>query len=83
VTYERRPYPRLARTAFTEELKLDNGETVLLHEERLKNLGDGRGRMRRICMLTEDGAQVNVLAVSKEPAWRLVEIITGRWVHGY
>jgi hypothetical protein len=80
VTYERRPYPLLTRTAFTEEYKLDNGETVLLHEERLKNLGDGRGRVRRICMLTEDGAQVNVLAVSKEPAWRLVEIITGRWV---
>jgi hypothetical protein len=80
VTYERRPYPLLVRTAFTEELKLDNGETVRLHEERLKNLGDGRGRVRRICILTEDGAQVNVLAVSKEPAWRLVEIITGRWV---
>jgi hypothetical protein len=31
-------------------------------------------------MLTEDGNQVNVLAVSNEPAWRLVEIITGRWV---
>jgi hypothetical protein len=80
VTYERRPYPLLPRTAFTEEFKLDNGETVRLHEKGLKNLGDGRGRVRRICMLTEDGAQVNVLAVSKEPAWRLVEIITGRWV---
>jgi hypothetical protein len=80
VTYERKPYPLLPRTAFTEELKLDNGETVRLHEKRLKNLGDGRGRVRRISILTEDGAQVNVLAVSKEPAWRLVEIITGRWV---
>lgn len=80
VTYERRPYPLLSRTAFTEELKLDNGEVVWLHEKRLKNLGKGRGRVRRICMLTEDGNQVNLLAVSKEPAWRLVEIITGRWV---
>ena len=80
VTYERRPYPLLTRTAFTEEFKLDNGETMLLYEERLKNLGNGLGRVRRICMLTEDGAQVNVLAVSREPAWRLVEIITGRWV---
>ena len=80
VTYERKPYSLLVRTAFTEKFKLDNGETVLLHEERLKNLGNGRGRVRRICMLTEDGAQVNILAVSKEPAWRLVEIITGRWV---
>lgn len=80
VTYERRPYPLLARTAFTEELKLEGGETVYLHEQRLKNLGKGRGRVRRICILTADGNQVNVLAVSKEPAWRLVEIITGRWV---
>jgi hypothetical protein len=80
VTYERRPYPLLTRAAFTEELKLDNGEVVWIHEERLKNLGKGRGRVRRISMLTEDGNQVNVLAVSEEPAWRLVEIITGRWV---
>ncbi len=80
VTYERRPYKILPRTAFTEELKLDNGEVVWIHEERLKNLGKGRGRVRRISMLTEDGNQVNVLAVSSVPAWRLVEIITGRWV---
>ena len=80
VTYERRPYPLLTRTAFTEELKLDNGEIVWIHEERLKNLGKGRGRVRRISMLTEDGNQVNVLAISEEPAWRLVEVITGRWV---
>ena len=80
VTYERRPYPLLTRPAFTEELKLDNGEVVWIHEERLKNLGKGRGRVRRICIRTEDDNQVNVLAVSEEPAWRLVEIITGRWV---
>ena len=80
VTYERRPYPLLARTAFTEELELCGGEVVRLHEQRLKNLGQGRGRVRRICVLTENGDQVNVLAISKEPAWRLVEIITGRWV---
>ena len=80
VTYERRPYPLLSKAAFTEELKLDNGEVVWIHEERLKNLGKGRGRVRRISILTEDGNQVNALAVSKEPAWRLVEIITGRWV---
>ena len=79
-TYERRPYPKLSPTAFTEEVTLNDGEKVLLHEQRLKNLGKGRGRVRRICVLTEEGNQVNVLAVSKEPAWRLVEIITGRWV---
>jgi hypothetical protein len=36
--------------------------------------------VRRISLLTEDGRQINLLAVSKEPAWRLIEIITGRWV---
>lgn len=80
VTYERRPYPLLAKSAFTEELKLDNGEVVRIHEKRLKNLGKGRGRVRRISILTEEGKQVNALAVSNETASRLVEIITGRWV---
>ena len=80
VTYERRPYPLLPKSAFTEELKLDNGEVVWIHEKCLKNLGKGRGRVRRISILTEDGNQVNALAISKEPTWRLVEIITGRWV---
>ena len=80
VTYEIKPYPLLPNSAFTEDLKLEGGETVLLREERLKNLGKGKGRVRRIYMLTEDGNQVSILAFSKEPAWRLVEIITGRWV---
>jgi hypothetical protein len=80
VTYERRPYPLLPLSAFTEKLELEGGEVVWIHEKRLKNLGKGRGRVRRISILTEDGNQVNVLAVSREPAWRLVEIITGRWV---
>jgi hypothetical protein len=80
VTYERRPYQLLPRSAFMEKLELEGGEEVWIHEKRLKNLGKGRGRVRRISILTEEGNQVNVLAVSKEPAWRLVEIIIGRWV---
>jgi hypothetical protein len=80
VTYERKPYQTLPKSAFTEEVKMADGEVFLVHEERLANLGKSRGRVRRICLLTADGHQVNLLAASKEPAWRLIEIITGRWV---
>ena len=80
VTYERGPYRTLPKTVFTEKVKLEGGEVFLVHEKRLANLRAGRGRVRRISLLTEDGRQINLLAVSKEPAWRLIEIITGRWV---
>ena len=80
VTYERKPYQTLPKSAFTEEVRLADGEVFGVHEKRLANLGKKRGRVRRISLLTEDGRQINLLAVSKEPAWRLIEIITGRWV---
>ena len=82
VTYERKPYRRLLRTAFTETLIVGDQE-VQIHESRLKNLKKGRGRVRRICVLTEDGNQVNLLANSRESAERLVSIMMldgGRWV---
>lgn len=79
VTYERKPYPLLSRTAFTESVTVD-GEEILVHEERLKNLGKGRGRVRRISLLMSDGHQVNLLAVSEERAARLIEVMLGRWV---
>src|SRR5690606_7735159 len=77
VTYERKPYPALPVSAFTDATIL--GEKVGLHESRLRNLGQGRGRVRRIAIRTDDGRQVNVLAVSREPAERLVEILWRRW----
>jgi len=77
VTYERAPYPELPTTAFTPTTIA--GENVGLHEDRLKNLGEGRGRIRRIAVRTEDGRQVNVLASSTLPAERLVEILWHRW----
>jgi len=80
VTYERKPYRSLSKSAFTEEVTMEDGEVFLVHEKRLANLGKKRGRVRRISLLTEEGSQINLLAVSKEPAWRLIEIITGRWV---
>jgi hypothetical protein len=77
VTYERKPYPELATTVFTPTTIA--GENVGLHESRLRNLGAGRGRIRRIAVRTEDGRQVNFLAMSKLPAERLVEILWHRW----
>ena len=78
VTYERRPYPLLAKTAFDRELEIDEEETVRFTESRI-NLGKGRGRVRRISVLHEDGRQVNLLAVSDEPAERLIGVMAGRW----
>ena len=77
VTYERKPYPELPTTAFTPTTIA--GENLGLHESRLRNLGAGRGRIRRIAVRTEEGRQVNFLAASKLPAVRLVEILWHRW----
>lgn len=77
VTYERKPFPELAASAFTPT-KIA-GEDVGLHESRLRNLGAGRGRIRRIAVRTADNRQVNFLAYSTLPAARLVEILWHRW----
>lgn len=66
VTYERRPFPLLAATAFTEQIQLDD-ETIGMCDART-NLGKGRGRVRRIALRMADGRQVNLLAVSAQPA---------------
>jgi hypothetical protein len=77
VTYERKPYPELAASAFTPTTIA--GEEVGLHESRLRNLGAGRGRIRRIAVRVADGRQVNFLAHSALSAERLVEILWHRW----
>ena len=77
VTYERKPYAELPTTAFAPATIA--GDNVGLHESRLRNLGSGRGRIRRIVVRVEDGRQVSFLAVSKLPAARLVEILWLRW----
>jgi hypothetical protein len=77
VTYERKPYAELPTTAFTP-VKIA-GEDVGLHESRLRNLGRGRGRIRRLVVRVDDGRQISFLAVSKLPAARLVEILWLRW----
>ncbi|MDQ3364260.1 MAG: hypothetical protein M3680_02365 [Myxococcota bacterium] len=55
VTYERKPYPELAATAFTATTIA--GENVGLHESRLRNLGAGRGRIRRIAVRRRTAAR--------------------------
>lgn len=77
VTYERRPFTRLARRAFDRTLELD-GEKVGLCESQA-NLGGGRGRVRRVSLRMRDGRQVNLLAVSEEDAASLVRVMSGRW----
>jgi hypothetical protein len=78
VTYERRPYPTLPTKAFTGKFTFV-GEEVRFHEKRLKNLGAGRGRVRRLAFRTGDKDQVNLLAVSSLPAEELYMIMRGRW----
>lgn len=77
VTYERKPFPELAASAFTPTTIA--GEQVGIHESRLRNLGAVRGRIRRIAVRVADGRQVNFLANSTLPAERLVEILWHRW----
>ena len=79
VTYERRPYQNLAASFFSETVKVD-GETYGIHETRLANLGKGRGRVRRIAVLTPEGKQINLLATSEEKKERLLEVMLGRWI---
>jgi hypothetical protein len=85
VTYERRPYPLLSPASFDEQVLVETKgakkpEVIGVHESRHKNLGKGRGRVRRIALLMPDGHQVNLLAVSREPKERLIEVMLGRWI---
>jgi hypothetical protein len=75
-TYERRPYPDLALSAFDRTIEV-RGQTYGVHESRLKNLGKGRGRVRRIALRAPDGKQINLLAVSTAPLEQLVGFLMG------
>lgn len=77
VAYERKPYPALPASDFTESFVLD-GERIAYCENR-KNLGDGRGRVRRIALRVPGGHQVNLLAHSSASAPELAAIMAGRW----
>jgi hypothetical protein len=79
VTYERRPYPLRAATAFTETLDVGDGETLRWVEDRRKNLRGGRGRVRRIAVVDDEGRQINLVAVSDQSAPWLIGVMRGRW----
>ena len=77
VAYEKKPYRLRPKKLFRGKLHLD-GQRLLWHEGRA-NLGEGRGRVRRICLRLPDGHQLNLLAHSTADAATLVAIMAGRW----
>ena len=85
VTYERKPYREIGATEFPESLTITLASDprrpirISYAEAAQKNLRGERGRVRRIAMLTEEGAQVNVLAVSELPAATLIRGLLARW----
>jgi hypothetical protein len=80
VTYERKPYTVLPATMFEPDgIVTLNKRVYTLYENRLANLGKGRGRVRRIAVLCPDGRQINLLAASDLPAEELLKIMLGRW----
>jgi len=80
VTYERAPYRTLPDSAFRGQRWLTVGrKRVRVVEGPYKNLGQGRGRVRRIHVQTESGSQLSVLAVSQAPAKVLVTVLLRRW----
>jgi hypothetical protein len=78
VTYERKPYPMLASTAFDVTFTHD-GERFDASDGRT-NVGGGQGRLRRIALRGADGRQINLLAAGSLSVSELYAILRGRWV---
>jgi hypothetical protein len=78
VTYERKPYPLLAPSAF--DITFTHDGDKLDASESLTNLGGGHGRVRRVALRAGDGRQVNLLAVGTLSASELYAVLRGRWV---
>jgi hypothetical protein len=78
VTYERKPYPLLAASAFDIAFTHDGGSFDA--SDALTNLGSGHGRVRRVAIRAEDGHQVNLLTVGTLSVSELYAILRGRWV---
>jgi hypothetical protein len=78
VTYERAPYQQLPHTSFEHEFVFD-GERIAYVEGRDKNLGKGRGRVRRICARMDDEHQVNVVAISQDEPEEVLSLLFRRW----
>ncbi|NNL86526.1 MAG: helix-turn-helix domain-containing protein [Myxococcales bacterium] len=77
VTYERKPYRKFTRSLFSSRFGGEPNE-ILVHDTR-KNLGRGRGRVRRIALLMPNGDQVNLLTTSDLEADTLYAILRHRW----
>ena len=77
VVYERKPFAVIAPGQFKRTIVI-RGESYGLYEGRRANLGDGRGRVRRIALRSPTGSQINLLAISTLPVERLVGILLGR-----
>jgi hypothetical protein len=77
VVYEKKPYRHLPKKLFRKSFLLD--DVRIRWHERRANLGDGRGRVRRIALRLPDGHQLNLLAHSTASAEALITIMTGRW----
>ena len=78
VTYERGPLARRLSTEFEHELTLA-GETIRYSEKHDKNLGRGRGRIRRICLRMQNGDQINIVGVSEAEPQELIQAMLARW----
>jgi hypothetical protein len=74
----RAPCALLARSCFEKKLVLGD-HSVLYAEPCQKNLGKGRGRVRRIHLLMPDGDQVTILATSRAPAEEVIRAMVARW----
>jgi transposase len=80
VTYERAPYKLLPNREFKHKRWQQIGrKRIRFVELARKNLGKGRGRVRRIYVQTKNGEQLSVLAVSDAPAKVLLEVLFCRW----
>ena len=77
VVYEKKPYRRLPAKLFRKSFVLDG--VKLRWHERNANLGDGRGRVRRIALRLPDGHQINLLAHSTASVEVLITIMAARW----
>jgi len=85
VTYEIKPYASIPVSHFTQQLQIvlpsRPCQPVLVRftEARDRNLRRGRGRVRRIALLTEDERQINILTCSTLPAEVLIRGHLARW----
>lgn len=78
VTYEKKPYPKLAACAFDHWIEIDDKRYEYTEVNR-KNLRKGRGRVRRIAMRSAEGEQFNIVAASEAPAVDIITWMLARW----